>query len=103
METQLSPWNSNEKLPRAEKYELPNVCTIKNADKAILSRTQFYLKLPLYWNWKHVFEKTEWKRIHCNLQLFIFKFNPYFVEKLPKPVRVLSFLYRIKDTVKTHD
>ena len=37
METQLSPWNSNEKRPRAEKYELPNVCTIKkNADKAIL-------------------------------------------------------------------
>ena len=78
----------------------------KNADKAILQRTQFYLKLPLYCNWKHVFdvfEKTEWKRIHCNLQLYIFKFNPHFIEKLPKPVRVLSFLYRIKDTVKTHD
>ena len=107
METQLSPWNSNEKLPRAEKYELPNVCTIKkNADKATLQRTQFYLKLPLYCNWKHafyVFENTEWKRIHCNLQLYIFKFNSYFVEKLPKPVRVLSFLFKIKDTVKTHD
>ena len=49
METQLSPWNSNEKLPRAEKYELPNVCTIKkrwqsnSSENSVLFKIAFIL------------------------------------------------------------
>ena len=78
METQLSPWNSNEKLPRAEKYELPNVCTIKKRwqsnsfENSVLLKIAFVLELKAC-IWKDWMEKDtlQLTTIYFQVQLLL--------------------------------